>query len=237
MDESPIGGIGLTLLKVYDQRPGPDGVTAGCAHVHALTDEAYFGLAGEGAVELHHPVEGFRRVPISSGTFVQFAAGILHRSVSTDGLEVLAIMGNGGLAERGDARIYFGAEVDADPERYQKLRALSARGLDGALERRDASARAYTRLLDLYQSDRGAWRVELDRFIAVHRAIIAASRETMAAAIQAGPAQVAEHAFERLAGAVAEAGVVRAWTAGQSPVTYGMCGVLRPIVAMPLSPR
>ena len=43
-----IAGIGLTHLSVYEQSPAPDGLSSGCAHVHALTDEAYYVVAGEG---------------------------------------------------------------------------------------------------------------------------------------------------------------------------------------------
>jgi hypothetical protein len=32
-------------LTVYDQSPAADGCHSGCAHVHAVTDEAYFVLA------------------------------------------------------------------------------------------------------------------------------------------------------------------------------------------------
>ena len=41
MQPGLIAGIGLTHLTVYDQRVAPDGLHSGCAHVHAVTDEAY----------------------------------------------------------------------------------------------------------------------------------------------------------------------------------------------------
>lgn len=230
-DGMTIGGIGLTHLRVYDQRPGPDGVHAGCAHVHALTAEAYFGLAGEGAVELHDPDTGFARVPIVKGTYVQFPPGVVHRSVSTKGLEVLAIMGNGGLAERGDARIYFGAEVDADPAKFEALKGLAAKGLDGALERRDASARAYMRLIELWETDREAWRAELGRFVDVHRAAIAADADRFRDAVEARvltPARQTLDAIEGLAQAGAGAHPL-SWTLGEARETLGMCGILRQV--------
>jgi len=206
-------------------------VSAGCAHVHALTGEAYFGLSGAGALELHDLEQGFRRVAISPGVYVQFPPGTLHRSVSTDRCEVLAIMGNAGLAERGDARIYFGANVDADPKRYEALRSLVTRGLDGALERRDASARAYQRLMSLWDRDRAAYFAELRRFVGKHRETIAANRERMEAAIRAGPLREAEDALERLA-ALAALGAPRlgtdagAWRRPESDPVLGMCGLL-----------
>jgi mannose-6-phosphate isomerase-like protein (cupin superfamily) len=153
MQNGLIAGIGLTHLTVYNQSPAPDGCHSGCAHVHAVTDEAYFVLAGTGAIELHDLERGFRSVPLAPGSYVQFAPGTLHRAVNNGGLVVLAIMGNAGLAERGDARIWFGADADADPELYQQLCTLPARkGLEGALERRDRSVSAYMQLLRLWNA-------------------------------------------------------------------------------------
>lgn len=223
-----IGGIGLTVLRVYDQRPGPDGVKAGCAHVHALTGEAYFGIAGEGALELHDSVQGFRRVEIRRGSYVQFPPGTLHRSVSTNRLEVLAIMGNAGLAERGDARIYFGAEVDADPPRYEALRSLVEKGLDGALERRDASARAYARFMTLWESDRAAYFAELERFLRQHHETIAANRASMEGAIRAGPLREAQETLDLLAalGTGVHASGAGTWREPDTEPVFGMCGML-----------
>lgn len=207
-----IAGVGLTHLSVYEQRPAPDGLSSGCAHVHALTDEAYYVVGGEGAIELHDAEHGFRSVPLARGDFVQFPPGTLHRSVSTRGLEVLALMGNAGLAERGDARLYFGAQVDADPAEYQRLKALPQHaGLDGALERRDASVRAYLQLLQLWRDDRSAYFAELSRFVELHRRDIAARRDEFA-----------------LAGvAAAPLGASAAVRHGQLQSSFGMCGVLR----------
>eukprot|EP01034_Spumella_vulgaris_P017876 gene17876-22812_t len=97
MSKGLLAGIGLTRLRVYEQRPAPDGTFSGCAHVHAYTDEAYYVVAGHGAIELHDVERGFRRVALQPGDFVQFAPGTLHRSVSESGLDVLALMSNSGL--------------------------------------------------------------------------------------------------------------------------------------------
>lgn len=229
MTANLVGGIGLTVLEVYHGRPGPDGVNAGCAHIHAITDEAYFGLSGLGAIELHDPDLGFRRVPIEAGTFVQFPAGTLHRSVSTDRLRVLAIMGNAGLPERGDARIYFGAEVDNDPAQYEQLRALVHKGLDGAYERRDQSARAYAEVLRLWETDREAYARELKRFLDAHRRNLLSKAPEFADAIEAGPLQQAATAFRRLAAATASGKHPEQWFEGDAGVTFGMCGLLRQV--------
>lgn len=207
-----IAGVGLTHLRVYEQRPAPDGLSSGCAHVHALTDEAYYVVAGEGAIELHDAERGFRSVPLARGDFVQFPPGTLHRSVSTRGLEVLALMGNAGLAERGDARLYFGAMVDADPAEYERLKALPRHGgLDGALERRDTSVRAYLQLLQLWRDDRPAYFAELSRFVELHRRDIASRRDEF-------------RLNDNTAAPLAASAIVRH---DQLTSTYGMCGVLR----------
>jgi len=207
-----IAGVGLTHLSVYEQRPAPDGLHSGCAHVHALTDEAYYVVAGEGAIELHDAERGFRSVPLARGDFVQFPPGTLHRSVSTHGLEVLALMGNAGLAERGDARLYFGAAVDADPAEYERLKALPRQGgLAGALERRDASVHAYLRLLQLWRDDRPAYYAELARFVDLHRRDIAARRDEFMLAGSASTPLPASAAVRH----------------GQLDSSFGMCGVLR----------
>ncbi|NQW01320.1 MAG: hypothetical protein HQ483_16570 [Rhodospirillales bacterium] len=233
MSNAVLGGIGLTHLRVYQDRPGPDGVHAGCAHIHALTPEAYFGISGEGAIELHDLQSGYRRLPIVKGTFVQFQPGSLHRSVSTDHLEVLAIMGNGGLAERGDARIYFGEEVDNRPAEYERLRNLVSSGMDGAMQRRDASAVAYGELMDLWRTDKTTYFAELKRFYEVHRTSITVKISLFRNAIEAGPVAAGWKALSNLealsrATSLIEPGA--AWSnINEAPVVLGMCGELRQI--------
>lgn len=223
-----IGGIGLTHLQVYEQRPAPDGTMSGCVHLHGLTDEAYYVVAGTGAIELHDNEQGFRSVPLVKGSFVQFPPGTLHRSVSTGGLEVLAIMGNAGLAERGDARIYFGAAIDADPAEFSRLVALpQTKGIEGALERRDVSVRAYQDLLALWNTDRAGYRSELDRFLAVHRREVASRRREYEAIIRQGPEHWLRLALARLDQRGQGNEKARGTQQNAGPVRLGMCGTLR----------
>jgi mannose-6-phosphate isomerase-like protein (cupin superfamily) len=224
-----VGGIGLTHLKVYEQRPAPDGTMSGCAHVHALTDEAYYVIAGAGAIELHDLEHGFRIVPLTKGSFVQFPPGTLHRSVSTDGLEVLAIMGNSGLAERGDARIYFGRAVDDDAAEFARLCTLpAAHGIDGALERRDASCRAYLRLLEMWRKDRVTYDTELARFVDLHRRTVAGRRGEYESVIRGGPEQWLRLSLARLDAASAATAPGSGMASQEaSSVKLGMCGTLR----------
>jgi len=232
--EEIVGGVGLTHLTVYDQRPAPDGLHSGSPHVHAVTDEGYYVLAGTGRVELHDLVHGYRDVELKAGTYLQFPPGTVHRLVNGGGLTILVVMGNAGLPERGDARIYFGRAADENPAEYVRLAGLAKeKGLAGALDRRDAAVKAYAGLLALWQNDRTAYRAELGRFLDVHRKAMAAERETLAAGVASGPAAWGERGLRRVK-ALPEA------LAGQGPLVcepqgepvLGMCGILRPVTAL-----
>ncbi len=164
-----IGGIGLTEVHVYAQRPAPDGKFSGCPHVHAVTDEGYFVLQGTGSVEFHDAANGYRELSLEPGQYVHFPPLMMHRLISDGDLIILGMMGNAGLAERGEARIYFGKDVDDNPDRFNELQTLPQRtGLEGALARRDAAVTAYMNLMRLWQDDRPAYFTELQRFIACH---------------------------------------------------------------------
>jgi mannose-6-phosphate isomerase-like protein (cupin superfamily) len=232
--EDLISGIGLTHLTVYDQRPAPDGLMSGSPHVHAVTDEGYYVVSGTGRVELHDIKDGFRSVELSPGRYIQFPPGVVHRLVNLDHLVLLVIMGNAGLAERGDARIYFGKAVDENPAEYVRLVGLAKnKGLEGALNRRDAAIRAYGGLLESWAKDRPAYFRELERFIGVHMKAAAGLRKGFSEAIEAGPVAWGERFRERLEN-------LPLGGAELSPVlhlppdetTLGMCGVLRPVTKL-----
>ena len=238
--EDLISGIGLTQLTVYDQRPAPDGLMSGSPHVHAVTDEGYYVMSGKGKVELHDLENGFRTVDLLPGRYLQFPPGTLHRLVNSDHLVILVVMGNAGLAERGDARIYFGKAVDDDPAEFARLTGLAkAKGLEGALDRRDAAIRAYMGLLELWTKDRTAYFRELARFIGVHMKAAAGLRPGFAEAVEAGPVAWGKRFQKRVEGLPAPAGE-------GSPLlhippaettTLGMCGLLRPVTGFePVGP-
>ena len=227
-----IGGIGLTHLTVYDQRPAPDGAMSGSPHVHAVTDEGYYVVSGRGRVELHDLESGFRAVELLPGRYVQFPPGVVHRLVSEDKLVLLVVMGNAGLAERGDARIYFGRAVDEDQAEFARLTGLAkAKGLEGALDRRDAAVRAYAGLVGLWSKDRKGYFLELERFIGVHGRAAAALRGRFAEAVEAGPVAWSERFRGRVEALPAAGGGGRAPVLHVPPAepTLGMCGLLRPV--------
>lgn len=232
---SLIGGIGLTEVHVYEQRPAPDGLFSGCPHVHAVTDEGYFVLSGRGWVEFHDLHYGYRKLDLAPGDYVHFPPLVLHRLVSIGTLVILGIMGNGGLAERGEARIYFGPEVDASPERSAALASLPRHhGLEGALDRRDAAVGAYRNLLALWEQDRPAYFAELERFFACHCAAIAEKAGEFREEVRRGPQSWARATNERL-------DALPQMKESQGDVFFnhrgdeealGMCGVLRPMLRL-----
>jgi mannose-6-phosphate isomerase-like protein (cupin superfamily) len=228
MSASLVGGTGISRIVVYGQRPSPDGRHGGSPHIHSVTDEAYYVTRGTGWVELHDLERGFRRVWLEPGTYVDFEPGVLHRLVNEDGLELLAIMGNAGLPEAGDARMYFGPEVDASPERYEELWTLPRRkGLEGALERRDRAVEAYGKLLHLWESGRDAYFAELRRFIETANRAAEAKKEAFGPHIESGPQAKLEKVRARLAhlGSAEEHPVVRKQPQAEM-VALGMCGQL-----------
>lgn len=234
MPTDVLGGVGLTYLKVYEDRRAPDGQHSGCAHVHAVTDEAYYTISGEGFLELHDVTNGFQRVQLVPGAFVQFTPGTIHRVVSTGSLETMVVIGNAGLAEKGDARIYFGPAIDADPDEYRRLAALpKTNGRAGALERRDASVTGYMALMALRETDTEAYRAEIKRFVRLHFREMVSARDRFASIVEAGPmrwARTVSQRIETLPEGIAPAETLIAPRTGE-PV-LGMCGTLRPVAGL-----
>jgi hypothetical protein len=144
-------------------------------------------------------------------------------------------MGNAGLAERGEARIYFGPEVDTEPARFEELLSLPKRlGLEGALQRRDAAVAAYQNLMRLWQDDRPAYFAELKRFFAIHCQSMEKQAPIFQELVKQGPlawAQATEHRLEQLPGIPSVIPEVLLSRRGVESA-LGMCGVLRPILSL-----
>lgn len=227
-----IGGLGLTRVAVYQQRESPDGTHSGCPHLHGICSEAYYVTRGNGYVELHDLEQGFRRVELSDGDFFQFPPRTLHRIVSLDSLEVLGVMSNAGLAENGDARIYFGKDVDCDPERFESAVALVSKGLSGALERRDLAVQGYRQLLARWDNDRDSYFAELKRFIEMHLETVSKEKDKFSRYIEQGPKLWAAQSQSLLEADLrsAASGEIYQKNPAETP-RYGMCGLLQPVSA------
>jgi mannose-6-phosphate isomerase-like protein (cupin superfamily) len=134
------GGVGLTHIKIYDT-PGPDGLVSGGAHIHLVSSEIYFVLAGTGSLETLS-AGGVESVELTPHKAAFFGPGTFHRVLNPNrNLEILAIMQNGALPERGDFVMAFPRDVLANPSTYAQ--SLRATNLVEATRRRDLSLKGY----------------------------------------------------------------------------------------------
>ncbi len=230
-----VGGIGLTEVHVYAQRAAPDGLYSGCPHVHAVTDEGYFVLKGNGAVEFHDLEHGYRKLPLEPGQYVHFPPLVMHRLISEGELVILGMMGNAGLAEAGEARIYFGRKIDEDPDAFaQHVGLPKTLGLEGALQRRDKAVEGYLGLMKLWRDQREAYFVELRRFFDAHCRAMHAIVPVLTQRVDQGPLAWGHATRERIDALPGEPKVdpeVKLSRRG-SESALGMCGVLRPITTL-----
>ncbi len=225
-----IGGISITGVQVYDQRPAPDGLFGGCPHLHAVAHEVYMIQSGAGWVEFHTPEKGMWREGLKPGDVLQFPPGILHRIVTESHLTITALLSHAGLAEAGDARIWFGAEVDAHPEAYTATAGLPVNAtLEDALDRRDRAIAGYRELLDWWDNDRERYTQALTSFRDRHGAAMAARPDLEAKLRLAHPAwgQEGLGRLNALPQIVPEYEPRRWSLADDHPPRLGMCGLLQ----------
>ncbi|MGH3463715.1 MAG: cupin domain-containing protein [Kribbellaceae bacterium] len=154
------GGIGISLLKVYD-RESPDGLVGGSPHVHLACSEGYYVIAGTGAVQTLN-AKGYDETALKPGSVVWFDPGTIHRLVNGGGLTILTLMSNSGLPEAGDAVLTYPPQHLADRASYDAATALTGTGED-----RTASAMVRRNLaLQGFQALRAAGPEALDEFYA-----------------------------------------------------------------------
>ncbi len=144
------GAVAASHLRVYDTE-APDGLAGGTPHLHTACTEAYYVVAGRGAV---HTLTSsrFEEVSLEPGAFVWFTPGTIHRLVNGGDLEILVLMQNAGLPEAGDMVITFPPEVLASPGAYAAAATLpeddrtTAGPGDAARVRRDLAVPAFNAL-------------------------------------------------------------------------------------------
>jgi mannose-6-phosphate isomerase-like protein (cupin superfamily) len=164
------GGVGLTHVKVFDT-PGPDGLISGGAHIHLVCSEIYFCLQGTGQIELLTS-GGLETIDLLPNKVVFFRPGSFHRVLNPNkNLELLAIMQNGGLPERGDFVMSFPPDVLNNPVAYNQ--ALRAPTMPDAHKRRDLSILGYNELKSAFARSREEGQAALHDFYRSARNIIA----------------------------------------------------------------
>ena len=144
------GAIAASHLRVYETE-APDGLAGGTPHLHTACTEAYWVVAGAGAVQTL-TTHGYEEVPLEPGALVWFTPGTIHRLINGGNLEILVLMQNAGLPEAGDMVITFPTEVLASAESYAAAAALpegertTAGTGDAARARRDLAVPEFVRL-------------------------------------------------------------------------------------------
>lgn len=163
-------GIGLTQIKIYDT-PGPDGIVSGGPHVHLVSSEIYVVLRGSGQMELLS-MNGVEHIDLKPHEAVFFRPGTFHRAVNPNrDLEILAVMQNGGLPERGDFVLSFPHETLANPRAYAQ--ALRATTLAEAHKRRDLAVLGYLEIRRAFESSPAQGQEALRKFYRAARNLIA----------------------------------------------------------------
>ncbi|MGK2948423.1 MAG: cupin domain-containing protein [Acidimicrobiales bacterium] len=144
------GAIAASHLRVYDTE-APDGLAGGTPHLHTACTEAYYVVAGHGAVQTL-TASRYEEVLLEAGAFVWFTPGTIHRLVNGGDLEILVLMQNAGLPEAGDMVITFPPDLLADPAAYDRVATLpvadrtTAGPGDAARARRDRAVPEFVRL-------------------------------------------------------------------------------------------
>jgi len=228
------GGIAISRLRAYEP-PAPDGQSGGAAHIHLACEELYYVTGGEGAVELISAKDGFVHVPLSSGSVLQHAPGVLHRLINYEDFEVLVVMQNAGLPEPGDTIFTFPDADLADASRYAGL-ALATDKV-AALQRRDLTVEGFNAIRHAFERshDEGtrALRAFYDRAVR----LAGDSVNEWDACVDAGPVAANTATQERLSairsgdGEYLTDGTLTSFSVATAESDYepGICGMRWPI--------
>ncbi|MDX2678280.1 cupin [Streptomyces soliscabiei] len=159
------GAVGLSHLTAYDWEAA-DGVCGGSPHLHLVCTEAYVVTGGRGAVQTLSP-DGYRDIPLRSGSVAWFTPGTVHRMVQGGDLRITVLMQNSGLPEAGDAVFTFPPEVLADSERYAAAATLppgaGPETATAARRRRDLAVEGYLVLREALAAGDGGPYLEFQR--------------------------------------------------------------------------
>jgi mannose-6-phosphate isomerase-like protein (cupin superfamily) len=178
------GGVLMSRLRVYDS-VAPDGQRGGTPHVHLLCTEMYYVLGGSGAVEMID-AGGCKRVDVRTGDALTFTPGTIHRLMNPNGdLDILVLMANSGLPERGDNVVCFAERWMADDATYAE--AMRVTTPDEAQRRRDRGVEGFVALKRAFDDGDDVGRAALERFYALAEARTRTRRGAWRAMIERGP--------------------------------------------------
>lgn len=224
-----LGGVALSRLRVYEAC-APDGMAGGSPHFHLACAEAYFVLAGAGAVELVSLAHGYQRLQLKPGDAVQFEPGIVHRLVNEGNLEILVLMQNAGLPENGDAVFTFLPEVLSDAEIYRQYASIDS--LEGALTRRDHAVAGLSVLKDAFARSADEGRGLLRDLHQSAAELVQPSVKSWMDIVERGPARAAaktrSHLLELGTGRPGDLAGSQILRLLANEERLGMCGRLNP---------
>jgi mannose-6-phosphate isomerase-like protein (cupin superfamily) len=222
------GSTLMTRLKVYNT-PTPDGQRGGTPHMHLLCTEMYIPLAGSGAVEMID-ADGFSCVELSPGTALLFSPGTIHRLINFDGdLEILVIMQNSGLPERGDNVVCFSEEWLENDEVYAE--AMRVTSLEDAYRRRDRGVHGFLQLKAAFDTGIETGHAAQRHFFDLAEKRTAQFRPNWEQIVQTGALAEAETSLHRL-DMLADANIEYLFQAqhqlilAKEPAALGFCGHL-----------
>ena len=189
------GAISISRLQVYDT-VGPDGQRGGTPHVHLLCSELYFTLSGSGAVEMIDS-SGFSCVELRPYSALLFSPGTIHRLINSSGdLQLLVVMQNSGLPERGDNVVCFKPELLETDERFND--AMSVSSLDEAMRRRDRGVEGFLQLKDTFAKSIEEGQAALRHFFELAEQRTASFRTEWTRVVENGAAAEARDSLQRL---------------------------------------
>ena len=189
------GAILMTRLRVYDTVT-PDGQIGGTPHVHLMCNEMYVVQSGSGAVEILD-MNGFRIVELQTNSALLFTPGTIHRLINPQrNLEILAIMQNSGLPERGDNVVTFPMETLADDARYSE--AMRVTSVADAYRRRDAGVEGFVQLKAAFEESLEAGQAAIKQFYRLASERTVSKRQQWATIVREGAQAEVEKTFEQL---------------------------------------
>ncbi|AYG05356.1 cupin [Gryllotalpicola protaetiae] len=200
--------------------------------MHLLCAEAYVVVAGTGAVETLSPA-GAAVTPLEEGDVVWYTPGVVHRSINSGDLKVIAVMQNSGLPEAGDAVMTFPAAALTSPEAYSAAASLAPTPShtveQSARARRDLAMTGFDRLKSALEKGD---RQPLLAFYRAAAALVAPRIEAWRRLVTEGPLAQAAASLDRLdeladgeTAYLEDAMIAR--IPAPSGHSYGMCGTLR----------
>jgi mannose-6-phosphate isomerase-like protein (cupin superfamily) len=189
------GATLVTRLKVYDTVT-IDGKIGGTPHFHFLCTEMYFVLAGSGTVEMID-MRGFTQVELKPFSALVFSPGTIHRLVNPHGdLELLVVMQNSGLPERGDNVVAFTEDILADAARFSE--AMKVQSFEDAYRRRDRGVEGFLSLKAAFEVDQDQGQMALQRVYTYAAQRLEAKRSQWQQVIEQGAERAAHESLEQV---------------------------------------